>query len=115
MLRVTSYTTPKVMKDAPKDRKILAWCESGCADTTCGYCDGYEDGDGEGKHLCLYHAHAEGLSSAPTGFHILVWGGGWSESYEDGGGYLPDWWFVAHSEFEIAANPTMWWELPELL
>ena len=63
--------------------------------------------------LTLYGAHAEGLSHAPTGFHIIEWGGGWSDSCEDGGGEMPDWWFVSGSEFEQAANPVEWWPLPE--
>jgi len=102
------------MKDAPKDRPILAWCEAGGTATTCHYCDAYEEGEGDGKHLCLYHAHAEGLSSAPTGFHIIVWGGAFDDSTWEypNQASLPDWWFVEHSEFEMAANPTMWWNLP---
>ncbi len=90
------------MSSAPKDRLILAyydheadkWEEDGCS------------------RLTLYAAHAEGLSHAPTGFHIVEWGGGWNDCEEDGGGGLPDWWFVAGSEFEIAANPVKWWPLP---
>jgi hypothetical protein len=46
------------------------------------------------------------------GPQILVWGGAWADSWEDGGGSLPDWWFRAESEFEEAANPTHWMPLP---
>lgn len=89
---------------APKDRPVLAWCNHEADDYFA---------DESGKHLSLYAAHYEGLAHAPTGFHIVVWGGGWTDSYEDGGANLPDWWFVANSEFEVAANPTHWVELPE--
>lgn len=90
------------METAPKDRKILCWCDHEV--------DPYwEDG---GPSLTLYGAHAEGMGHAETGFHILEWGGGVSFGEDEGGGYLPDWWFVAGSEFEVAANPTHWAELP---
>jgi len=91
------------IETAPKDRPILAWCDHeadvGIADETTG-------------RLTLYAAHAEGLSHAPTGWHILEWGGGWQDSCEDGGAGLPDWWFVVGSEFEMAANPINWMPLP---
>lgn len=85
---------------------ILAWCNHE-ADP---YSD-LNDTTGRGR-LTLYAAHAEGLSHAPTGFHIVEWGGGISFAEDEGGGYLPDWWFVVGSEFEIAANPTHWTPLP---
>ena len=28
------------------------------------------------------------------------------------GAHMPDWWFVAGSDFECAANPTHWMPLP---
>lgn len=87
---------------APKDGKpILAWCDHE-ADP---YCEDEKTG-----RLTLYGAHAEGMSYAPTGQHIVVWGGGFDDrSYFDpNGAHLPDWWFVAGSEFEQAANPTHW-------
>lgn len=90
------------IKTAPKDRPILAWCNHEA--------DPYRVDD----CLTLYAAHAEGLSHALTGFHIVEWGGGFTDVGEYGvvEDSLPDWWFVQHSEFEVAANPTHWCELP---
>ncbi len=97
------------MKDAPKNTPILAWCD-------------HEAGPwlerGTSGKLTLYAAHAEGASHAPTGFHIIEWGGAFDDrSHEDfhEAAHLPDWWFVAGSEFEVAANPIRWWPLPPKL
>lgn len=90
------------IETAPKDAPILAWCDHEA--------DSFIEPDGR---LTLYAAHAEGLSHAPDGLNIIEWGGGFSESQEDGGGWLPDWWFVVGSEFEQAANPTHWMPLPD--
>lgn len=90
------------IETAPKDEPILAWCDHEA--------DPYVEDRAAGR-LTLYAAHAEGMSHAPTGLHILEFGGGWLDSY--GGSGLPDWWFVAGSECEVAANPTHWMPLPE--
>lgn len=91
------------IETAPKDRPILAWCDHEV--------DAYFASD-DGSKLTLYAAHAEGLSHAPTGYHLVEWGGAWGDdTYEHQGGGLPDWWFVAGSEFEVAANPTHWMPL----
>lgn len=90
------------IETAPKDRPILAWCDHEA--------DPYFIGNG---NLTLYGGHAEGMSHAPTGFHIVEWGGSWDDrTHEFDGGWMPDWWFVAGSEFEVAANPTHWTDLP---
>lgn len=89
-------------ESTPKDRPILAWCDHN-ADPL------YEEGTG---NMTLYGAHGEGMSYADDGFNVIVWGGGWTDGYEDGGGHMPDWWFVKDSEFEKAANPVRWWPLP---
>lgn len=98
------------METAPRDgTKILAWCDHEA--------DPYYEDDGvpDGPaRLTLYAAHAEGMCHAPTGFHIIEWGGAYDDGtweYPDQGS-LPDWWFVAGSEYEVAANPTRWWPLP---
>ena len=86
---------------APKDKPILAYCDHE-ADTRV-------ERPGA-TTLTLYAAHYEGLSHCPTGLRIVEWGGGWADS--EGGAWLPDWWFVAGSEFEVAANPICWMPLP---
>lgn len=101
--------TLRLIDEAPKDRPILAWCDHEA--------DPYileEMPDGRTR-LTLYAAHAEGMSHAPTGWHIIEWGGSWDDSTHESpdGAWLPDWWFVAGSEFECAANPTHWTDLPE--
>lgn len=102
------------IETAPKDTPILAWCVSTCDDPKCAF-SGSEDDcktpDG-GYGLCLFHGHAEGLSACSAGIQIVQWGGGWADGYEDGGGYMPDWWFRVGSEFEESANPTHWMPLP---
>lgn len=94
----------KPMSIAPKDRPILA------------YCDHEADPYHEGESLTLYAAHAEGMDHAPTGFHIIEWGGAFDDSSheEPNAAHLPDWWFVVGSEFEKAANPIAWTDLPEV-
>lgn len=91
------------MGAAPKDRPILARLVK---HEHCPHCSD------EGR-LCLHHAHAEGLSEADAGPNVIVWGGAWEDGWEDGGGSLPDWWFVIDSEYEIAAMPVAWCEIPE--
>ncbi|HIV77306.1 MAG TPA: hypothetical protein H9899_07260 [Candidatus Sphingomonas excrementigallinarum] len=95
------------MAAAPQDRPILGKCSDKCGSSDCGY------HTGTGTSLCLYHAHADGLSRVSDGPHVVVWGGGWADSEEDGGGWLPDSWFRSDSEFEVAANPVAWMEIPE--
>ena len=100
-----SWPQGKSIDTAPKDRPILAWCNHE-ADP----CFVNE----EKGTLTLYAAHYEGLSHAPTGFHIVEWGGAFDDSTWEfpNQAWLPDWWFVVGSEFEQAANPILWWELP---
>jgi len=96
------------IETAPKDEPILGWCDHEADPWKAG-----ETADGR-SILTLYAAHAEGLGHAPTGLHIIEWGGGFDDStWEYPGASLPDWWFVVGSEFEIAANPTHWQPLPE--
>jgi hypothetical protein len=97
--------TLQSMDTAPKDgTSILAWCDHEA--------DPVVEDEAKGT-LTLYAAHYEGLSHAPTGWHIVTWGGAWDDStHEYSGGSLPDWWFVAGTNFEVAANPVAWTPLP---
>lgn len=91
----------KPMWSAPKDQPILALCKH------------VEEEPINGK-LSLYAAHAEGLSHVEDGVHVIEWGGGWGDrSYEEpNAGFLPDWWFLSGSDFEVAANPIAWLHIP---
>ena len=93
------------IETAPKDEPIIAYCNHEA--------DPHHT-DEPGGCLTLYAAHYEGLSHCETGVYIVEWGGAWDDrTYEDSsGGFMPDWWFVAGSEFEVAANPTHWIPLP---
>lgn len=91
------------IETAPKDKPILAYCNHEidiCYDETT-------------KRLTIYAAHYDGMSHCETGWHIVEWGGEFDDStWEQPGAHLPDWWFVAGTDFEVAANPTHWMELP---
>jgi hypothetical protein len=94
------------IETAPKDgTPILAWCDHDA--------DPYV-ADEASQCLTLYAAHAEGMGHVPTGYAIVVWGGGFDDSsYEyPNEANLPDWWFRHGSEFEEAANPTHWMPMP---
>lgn len=84
---------------APKDRPILGWCVNPEHCPDCGP-----------QSLCLFHAHADGLSAVEDGPHVIVWGGGFCDVGEYGviEAQLPNWWFRLGSEFEQAANPIAW-------
>lgn len=88
------------METAPKDRLILGWCNHEA--------DPYLI---EGTNsLTTYGAHCEGLAHAEDGFNILVWGG---ELDDEEDGYIPNWWFVKDTEWEVPANPILWAEITE--
>lgn len=102
----SSLTDLQDISTAPRDgTPILAWCDHEA--------DEYVEDEAKGR-LTLYAAHYEGMSHAPTGWHIVEWGGAFDDSsYEyPNQASLPDWWFVAGSEFEVAANPVKWTKLP---
>lgn len=67
--------------------------------------------------LTTYGAHAEGFGYAADGLQIIHWGGGYRLDEDEGGGYIPDWWFVlpvgsADDLYQIPANPTHWRPAP---
>ena len=88
---------------APKDRPILAICKH---DADPYFLDNHR--------LTLYGAHCEGMSHVDDGPNVLVWGGGWDDrSFESPNeGWCPDWWFLRGSEYEVAAFPIAWCEIP---
>lgn len=101
----------KPMDTAPKDRPILVMCNEECNDVHCVYSKVYIGSPAKSRRvLCLYHAHAEGLSAYGTGPAIVEWGGAFDDSTWEypNQASLPDWWFVYNSGFEVAANPIAW-------
>lgn len=68
-----------------------------------------------GDRLTTYGAHNEGLGHAEDGPHVLVWGGEYDETCFETGrrDFIPDWWFLSGSDFEVVANPIGWMPLPE--
>jgi hypothetical protein len=69
----------------------------------------------DGNRLTTYAAHAEGLSHAADGIHLVCWGGEVDCSdgyYGSDHCYISNWWFVAHSDFEVVANPVAWLPVP---
>lgn len=120
---MTAITTPAgwlPMDTAPKDVPILAICHHASDpgfETVVGHEFNIARGTLLGKpptcrQLTTYAAHYEGLTHVEDGPHVIVWGGGFSDSPEDGGGWLPDWWFRFGSEFEEAAFPIGWLPIP---
>ena len=88
----------------PEMGKVLAWC--------CHAEDDYVLE--EGKRLTTYGAHAEGVGHVEDGFHLVGWGGMYHDEDFGGSPYtISDWWFVVGTDFDIVANPTHFWVLPE--
>lgn len=95
------------IETAPKDgTPILGWCDHEA--------DPYWIE--EGKTLTLYGGHTEGFSHVENGPNVIEWGGGWDDrTWEDQiGGYMPEWWFLKGSEFEVTANPVFWMPIPAI-
>lgn len=97
------------MDTAPRDRPILVWHDHNS--------DPYHDPFWEERgRLTIYGGHCEGLSMrGEVGFVEAEWGGGWSDSWEDGGGSMPDWWFMVGSEFEVPLAPVGWIDIYEIV
>ena len=91
--------------DTPKDRPILGWCVD---------VDDHETKPDGTARMSIYLAHAEGMGRVEDGPHVLVWGGAFDDSSWEypNQASLPDWWFLSGSEFEMAANPTHWMDIP---
>lgn len=70
------------------------------------------------NRITTYASHCEsGPGQADDGVHIVQWGGEYTE-YEDEytntpSCHIPDWWFLAETDFGTVANPTHWMPLPE--
>lgn len=84
------------IETAPKDRPIIAWVNHEANE--------YHLGDGS---LTTYSAHVETFGRAENGMQVVVWGG----KYDGCDGYIPDWWFKDHTDFEQAVNPTHWLDI----
>lgn len=94
------------MDSAPRDgTTILAMCDHDA--------DRYYAGEGR---LTTYGGHCEdlGYRSGKT-VCVVCWGGGYTETsdYDGSAIVMPDWWFDAHSEFEVPVNPVAWLPIPE--
>ena len=87
------------MSQAPRDRPIVGWCNHKA--------DPYWVDDG---YLTIYGAHVEGLGHVEDGPHVIEWGGEYDGGEE---GSIPDWWFRSGSDWEEAANPVGWLDLPK--
>ena len=95
------------METAPRDgTRILGDCVHEA--------DPYYVGE---TRLTTYGAHAEGARFPDDGVYIVTWGGELLEyEYEytnTPSAHIPDWWFLAESDFEVVANPVRWMPLPE--
>lgn len=57
--------------------------------------------------LSTYLAHAEGMGHVIDGYHVLVFGGEYSEDdWESGISFaIPNWWFLNDGAFETPGNP----------
>lgn len=104
-MSVMPWEDPRPINEAPKDQPILAWCDHEA--------DPYVEDKATGR-LTLYGAASEVNGHAPTGWHIIEWGGAWTDTSEYGvvEAEMPDWWYVVGSEFEVAANPICFYEMP---
>lgn len=93
------------IRSAPKDKPILGWCMHEA--------DPYHI-DAE-RRLTTYGGFCEGGEHVCDGPHVLVWGGAFDDrNYEEpDAAWMPDWWFLRGSDFEIAANPVLWKPIDE--
>lgn len=100
------------MTVAPKDRPILALCEH---DADPYFLTDDEKEKSGRKVLTAYGGACEGMSHVKDGPNVLVWGGGGADTDEYGAEHAswPDWWFQYGSDFEVAAFPVAWCEIPE--
>ena len=102
------------MDSAPKDKPVLLWHVSDHMNADCGYCGTLAEGDTRGT-LCMFHAHAEGLSShSINGPVVGIWTGAFDDSTWEypNQASLPDWWFLHDEDQEIAINPVAWCPIP---
>ena len=99
-----------ISETPPKDRRILGWHVEDCSDPRCAYSNPQSYRGGCQYVLCLFHGHAEGMSSAAPGPVVMEWGGAFDDSTWEypNQASMPDWWFQADTEFEVAVNPTHW-------
>lgn len=88
------------MSKAPRNEPIIVYCDHSKA----------PEPDESGK-ISIYQAWCEGLGYRTQPHQcIAVYGGGYADGPEDGGGSMADWWFDANSDFEIPVYPVAWRE-----
>ena len=96
------------IENAPKDgTPILAYCHHNS--------DPYYEKDG--RHITVYASHCEGCDHVDDGPNVVVFGGSYSD-YDEFGDchiFIPDYWFLYGSNFEIVANPVLWYPLPKVI
>ena len=92
------------MSDAPRDgTPILALC--------------LHDAPAPTSHALaiLYTRYYEGMSHVDDGAHVLVWGNyDQSPPTTETGTLDEGWWWLSGSDYQIAANPTVWMAIPEV-
>lgn len=102
----TSGTQWLPMNSAPRDgTAILAWC----VHESDAYFSKQE------KEFTTYAAHCDGLGpNVKDGPNVVVWGGEYREAdlFPESTTYVPPWWFLEGSQFEIPANPVAWTPIP---
>lgn len=74
-----------------------------------------EEAGREVLRLSTYLAHADGMGHVNDGYHVLVFGGEYSEDdWESGIRFtVPAWWFLNDGDFETPGNPIKFIPLTE--
>lgn len=89
------------IENAPRDgTPILAYCQHS-ADPY--YLE-------EGRRLTVYGMHCEDLCNVKDGPNVVVFGGEYRDWDDDRNCsiFIPGYWFLYGSDFEVVANPVLW-------
>lgn len=90
---------------APKDgRPILGWCVHEADQIWVSR-----------NKMTIYGGHSNDCGHVKNGVHVVQWGGGFDDRnyFEPDAAWMPDWWFLYGSDFELPANPTHWMPIPD--